>query len=163
MRFCNSTWLQVKMTVCYTKMGIDGGLINILNLPGERQGVSEERYAGKTERTALIRLQWNFLSLGSEYTKYKCFILYWLHFKFSMAGPATPTQMHMRFSLVQLPCVSGCLLLVSCAFSWVLWGSSLASRSWGEMIIPTNTKFWNLKNVSILFQREKKKKKENVA
>lgn len=45
------------MTVCYTKMGIDGGLINILNLPGERQGVSEERYAGKTERTALIRLQ----------------------------------------------------------------------------------------------------------
>lgn len=67
-------------------------ILNLLNLPGKRKGISEERDAGKTEQTALIHLQLNFLSLGSGYTKYKCFMLYWLHFKFRTTGPATPTQ-----------------------------------------------------------------------
>lgn len=145
---CRWRWLRV--TPKWELIGI----LNILNLPGKRKGIGEERNAGKTEQTALIYLQLHFLSLGIGYTKCKCFSLYCLDFKFRMAGPATPSQIRE----ILLDAVGMCLWLPAInelCFQLSSLGQQSCFHELGEMIILTNTKFWNLKNVFILFQRKK--------
>lgn len=122
------------MTVCYTKMGLMW-ILNVLNLPGKRNGIGEEGDAGKTEQAALIHLQLNFLSLGSGYTKYKCFILCWLHFKVGL-----PHQLkYVRFFLIELERVSGCLTVNELYFQLSFLGQQSSFQELGEIIIKARS------------------------
>lgn len=135
-----------------------GLILNRLNLLGKRKGRQVRQRKPSWFIYSKVSCHYRVATPSIDVASYFGFISNagWLclphHFKY----------VRFTFTLMQLEYVSGRLLLMNCAFSWILWSGSLASRSLWKLFL-THAKFWNLKKKFLVCLGEKKNKKIKIS